>query len=216
MRDAIVLDKVSKRYGKGPFIVDGLSHTFAPATATGLTGPNGSGKTTILRLLGVTTFPSGGHVYFGQTDIHQAPYMYLQQVGIVHDAEGLPQYLSAEELLQYIYRARRQWTPEANGEIAAMLDQVLLDERRSQLISTYSTGMLKKTQIAAAMIGKPSVLLLDEPLRGLDENARQNVIELFKAFRDNQGILIMASHQKEALSSICDSLIDLKAFTTYA
>ena len=216
MRDAIVLDKVSKRYGRGPFIIDGLSHTFAPATATGLTGPNGSGKTTLLRLLGVTAFPSGGHIYFGQTDIHQTPYDYLKHVGIVHDAEGLPQYLTAVELLEYIYRARRGWNQEATGHIATLLDQVLLDERRSQLISTYSTGMLKKTQIAAALIGQPSVLLVDEPLRGLDENARQRVVEMFKTFRDNQGILIMASHQKEALSSICDSIIDLKAYTTYA
>src|SRR5690606_9216636 len=175
-----VLDAVAKRYGRGPFVLDGLSHTFRPGTATALVGPNGAGKSTLLRLLAALAVPTEGHVRYeaeGETlDVHQAPYRYLRHVGIAHDEAELPAFLTAVELMAWIARERGTWDDAAPARYAALLDAVALDERREAAVGTYSSGMRRKAQLAAALVGRPSVLLLDEPMRGLDAEATEAVL----------------------------------------
>src|SRR5690606_30703555 len=123
------VDRITKRYGQGAPVIDGLSVTFEPGTITGLVGPNGSGKTTLLRLLTALSYPTSGVVRYGTLDVHAHPYRYLRHVGVVHDQTGLPEYLSAEELLAWVLRARERWDEAAPERIGALLDAVRLDER---------------------------------------------------------------------------------------
>jgi ABC-2 type transport system ATP-binding protein len=207
--EPLVLEGVSKRYGRGPDVLHALSHTFAPGTATGLVGPNGSGKTTLLRLLSATAYPTSGHVRYGNLDVHAHPYRYLQHVGIVDDEGGLPEHLSAEEMLEYVLRARGRWSEARAQAAAAILDRLDLDERRATPIGTYSSGMLKKTQIAVALAPEPAVLLLDEPLRGLDDASRAEALGLFEAFKARGGLLLIASHLGPAHEALCDATLRL-------
>lgn len=212
--EPLVLDAVAKRYGQGRYVFSDLDYTFAPGSAIGLIGPNGTGKTTLLRLLATESYPTTGHVRYGAVNIHEHPYRYLAHVGIVHDSANLPQYLSAVELLEYVLRQRQQWDDETSPpRIAALLDSLDLDERREALIGTYSSGMFKKAQIAAALVASPSVLLMDEPFRGLDETSTQAAIELIQAFKQAGGLLIVSSHIKTAFSTFCDDYIDFNALT---
>ncbi len=207
--EPLVLDGVSKRYGQGPFIIEDLDWTFAPGTVTGLVGPNGSGKTTLLRLLSVVAYPTEGTIRYGNLDIHAAPYRYLQHVGMVYAEPGLPQHLTAVELLEWIVRERGHWTAESPAHIDQVLDKVLLDERRHNLIGTYSSGMLQKTQVAAALVARPSLLLMDEPFRGLDTESRDAATGLVTAFRDAGGLVILASHAAPLVEAVCDAVITL-------
>ena len=210
MATPLALHAVTKRYGQDAPVIDEMTHTFAPGTATGLVGPNGSGKTTLLRLLSVVAYPTEGTIQYGDLDIHAEPYRYLQHVGIVHAEAALPEHLSAVELLTWILRERDAWNDTAGPErIDALLDRLDLDERRTNRIGTYSSGMLQKTQIAAACVAKPTVVLMDEPLRSLDEAGTTATLDLVRQFKDEEAIVIVASHLTDALQALVDDTIDM-------
>ena len=209
MASSLVLDNVTKRYGDGPAILDGLSRTVEPGTLTLLVGPNGAGKTTLLRLLSVLAYPTTGTVRYGDLDVHAHPHRYLQQVGLVHADAQLPEHLTAVELLTWILRSRNQWSDDAPTRIAAFLDRLRLDDRRENLIGTYSSGMTQKTQIAAALVAEPDVLLMDEPLRSLDTATADAAVELLDQFVADGGLAIVASHLTDPLSAQADATLSL-------
>lgn len=210
LRKPLRLDGVTKRYGRDQPVLEGLDGTFAPGTATGLIGPNGSGKTTLLRLLATVAYPSEGRIIYGDLDVHAYPHRYLQHVGLVYADAGLPQHLSAVELLEWILREREGWSADAPDHIATVLDHVLLDERRHNLIGTYSSGMIQKAQVAAALIAEPAVLLMDEPFRGLDAESTAAVMAILQAFKAAGGLLIVSSHARILLDTLCDTFIDMQ------
>ncbi len=207
----LVLSGITKRYGQGSPVIASLDHVFQAGTATGLTGPNGSGKTTLLRMLSVTSFPTKGAISFAGQSIHNAPFDYLKHVGIVHDESSLPQYLSAVELLKYALRSRNKWQPDSPEHIAQLLDTLRLDERRENLIGTYSSGMLKKTQIGMALVAEPAVLLMDEPFRGLDVDSLEATRNLFEELKTDGCLMVIASHRKNMIESLCDTYINLES-----
>ncbi|MDX1548658.1 MAG: ABC transporter ATP-binding protein [Rhodothermales bacterium] len=200
-----------KRYAAGTPVIDGFSHTFRPGTATGLVGPNGAGKTTLLRLLAATAYPTAGRVRYGALDVHAKPYRYLRHVGLVYAAPELPQHLTAVELLEWIARERGAWGEGAAARHAALLDAVRLDERRHALIGTYSSGMVQKTQVAAALVHRPAVLLLDEPFRALDAASTEAVLALLRAFAGAGGVLVVSSHAHALLGGFCDVSVEMGA-----
>ncbi len=209
MANSLVARNVSKQYGSQDPVIQNFSHRFAPATLTVLTGPNGSGKTTLMRLFSVLATPSAGTIEYGDVHIHDAPHQYLQHVGIVHAEAMLPTQLTAVELLEWIMRSRKVWSDEGPDVIAQWLDRLDLDERREQRIATYSSGMVKKTQIAAALVADPQVLLMDEPLRSLDDTARQATLQALDTFREKGGLSIVASHLTSDLLQRCDEHLSL-------
>ncbi|MEX1062218.1 MAG: ABC transporter ATP-binding protein [Balneolaceae bacterium] len=197
MEKAILqVQKVTKQYRAGKVVFTDISETFYPGDAVLLKGPNGSGKTTFLKLLSVNTFPTGGSVFYGDLDIHRYPYRYLKNVGLVHDEEALPQHLSAVELLTWILHSRGLRDEESVKEMTGIFEHLELDDARYDEIGTYSTGMKKKTQIAAALICKPAVLILDEPLRGLDRSSTGRTLDLFRSAVSRGALILMASHAR--------------------
>ncbi|NBB84868.1 MAG: ATP-binding cassette domain-containing protein, partial [Bacteroidetes bacterium] len=205
-----VLKQLTKRYGQGEAVLSNLSWTFEPGTATGLVGPNGSGKTTLLRLLATLAFPTEGTVHYGELNIHERPYVFLHHVGLVYAEPELPAHLSAEELLTWILRERDCYDDHSEARIADLLDTVRLDERRANLIGTYSSGMLQKTQVAAALVAQPQVLLMDEPFRGLDTASTAAVFDILELFKENGGLVVVSSHDQALVDDLCDALLDLR------
>lgn len=188
------IEGLSKRYRAGKEVFRDISLVIEPGEAVLLIGANGSGKTTFLKLLSLNSFPSGGRVFWGALNIYDDPSRYLRSVGLVHDEESLPNYLSALELLEWIVRSRECWNEQSPEEIHSLLDQLQLDESRSEEIGTYSTGMRKKVQIAAALVTRPELLILDEPLRGLDREATVQAMGLLRKAVDDGTTLLMATH----------------------
>lgn len=211
-RRPLRVEGVAKKYVGGPFVLQGLTHRFEPGTATGLVGPNGSGKSTLLRILSALSVPTAGRVVLGDeggVEAHAAPHRYLASVGVVHDQPDLPGFLSATETLEWIARERGTWDDAAPPRHHDLLDAVLLDERRAQRTGTYSAGMTRKAQLAAALCGAPSVLLLDEPFRALDTAATEVALGLLEAFRDGGGVVVLSSHRADLLDRLCDTRLDL-------
>ncbi len=209
MPESLVCTNLTKRYGRGRPVINGFTHTFEPGTATALAGPNGSGKTTLIRLLTTLAFPSDGEVRYGNLPIHQKPLAYLRSVGYVDDSGDLPPHLSAVELLEWVARERGTYSAIGRSGIDEALDALLLDERRNTLLGSYSSGMTKKVQIAAALIGQPRILVLDEPFRALDAETRRAAETLVGNFVDRGGIVILASHHQDIVERLCRSVVDL-------
>jgi ABC-2 type transport system ATP-binding protein len=127
----------------------------------------------------------------------------------VSDTGDMPQFLTADELVEAVMRSRGLWDDKRSPvEKARLFDLVELDERRSGLIGTYSSGMMQKTMIASALAGNPSVLLLDEPFRALDESAVASVMQILKDFVAKGNILLVSSHQKSYLEALCTEYIE--------
>ena len=211
MASSLQLDDVTKRYGDGPAVLEGLSRTFAPGTLTVLVGPNGAGKTTLLRLLSVLSYPTTGTVRYGDLDVHAHPHRYLRHVGLVHAGRQLPEHLSAVEVLEWILRSRGAWADDAPDRIDALLTRLRLDERRTNLVGTYSSGMTQKAQIAAALVARPDVLLMDEPLRSLDTETADATVGLLEGFVEDGGLAVVASHLTDALTPMADATLPLGA-----
>lgn len=201
------LKNLTKQYKPGRPIFSDISRQFSKSNIVGLIGPNGSGKTTFLRILSVNSFPTSGEVFFDGLNIHESPHQYLKHVGLVHDEESLPNHLSARELLEWVMRSRSIWNSGSGEKINQILDKLALVER-DEPIGTYSTGMKKKTQIAAAFIVEPKLMILDEPLRGLDVSTREIVFGLLAEAKRNDTLVLMSSHSMGSDPDFFDEIIE--------
>jgi ABC-type multidrug transport system ATPase subunit len=207
MPELLVAHNVSKRYHLGSWIIREFSHTFKPGTATGLTGVNGSGKTTMLRMLSTVAFPTSGSITYAGKDIHKHPHSYLKHTGFAFDSSELPQFSNTNELLEAILRSRGKWNAESQSHISSMLEMLKLDERRENLIGTYSSGMMQKTLLAACLIGNPELIILDEPFRALDTDTRTLLIDYLIERKNNGTTIIISSHLPEVIETLCDEVI---------
>lgn len=203
----LIIKNLTKQYKAGKPIFSDVSMQFEQGNGIGIIGPNGSGKTTFLRILSLNSFPSAGSVTYHGLDIHKKPNDYLKQVGLVHDEESLPKHLTASELLEWVLRSRGKWDKNAPDKISRIFDLLHLGQM-DEPIGTYSTGMKKKVQICAAFIVEPELFILDEPLRGLDDASRKTVLEMLESAKERGALLLMASHSMEKINDLFDEIIE--------
>lgn len=176
---AVTLREVSRRYGHRPILREvSLDIVFGEVLL--LMGKNGAGKTTLLRLIAGLTRPNSGTIErFGS-------------VGMVAHHSMLYDALTASQNLAFF--ARLHGLPSGRV-VAAALERVGLTAVHDQAIATFSRGMLQRLAIARALLPEPEILLLDEPLSGLDDTGTTMVIDMLKALRDRGCAVVIASHQ---------------------
>ncbi|MEA3078536.1 MAG: type transport system ATP-binding protein [Actinomycetota bacterium] len=185
----IVVDNVSKWFGSVVALSD-VSCSVGPGM-TALLGPNGAGKSTLLRVLCGLTPPSKGAV----TILGHGPRDHLAvaaHVGLVPQQEALFDPLRAVEFVALAAELNRMPSP---GQAAVdALELVDLDPDDSRPVSTYSKGMRQRVKVAQALVHNPSVVLLDEPLEGLDPRQRLRMITLFRRLADQGRTVLVSSH----------------------
>ncbi|MEQ9335755.1 MAG: ABC transporter ATP-binding protein [Miltoncostaeaceae bacterium] len=193
MRDGdgtrILFERVSRWYGDTVALAD-VSFDLGPGV-TGLLGHNGAGKSTALKLCGGFTRPSAGTVRVLGADLlrDQRPYA---RIGIAHDREGLWPHLSAQATVAALARLRGVRDPEAAAMRA--LGLVGLADDAGRKVGGFSHGMRQRVKLAQALAHEPEVLLLDEPLNGLDPSQRRTVVELVRHLGEEGRTVLVSSH----------------------
>jgi ABC-2 type transport system ATP-binding protein len=200
-RPAIVLTGLTKRFGRRT-VVDQLDVTVPPGVVCGLVGPNGAGKTTTLRmLLGLVHRSAGtGEVLGVPLD---RPDRYLARVGALVESPAFYPGLSARRNLEVQAILGRVEHPTIDG----LLEQVGLLDRADDPYHTYSLGMKQRLGIAAALLGEPEVLILDEPTNGLDPAGIREMREFIGSLRDEWRTVIVSSHLLSEVQQVCDWLV---------
>lgn len=188
-RPAIVFERVSRWYGDTVALAD-VSFSVGPGV-TGLLGHNGAGKSTALKLCGGFSRPSAGTVRVLGADLlrDQRPYA---RIGIAHDREGLWPHLSAAATVATLARLRGVRDPDAAARRA--LGLVGLADQADRRVGGFSHGMRQRVKLAQALAHDPEVLLLDEPLNGLDPGQRRTVVELVRHLGEEGRTVLVSSH----------------------
>ena len=200
----IVLDKINKRYGAQHVLKD-VSATFDTGCIHGIVGRNGSGKTVMLRIIcGLTRADSGEVTIDGRRigrDIEVPP-----SIGAIINEPGLLPAHSAYQNLRLLSRVKGIATPE---RIKDVLEQVGLDPSSHKHVSKYSLGMKQRLGIAQAIMENPDILLLDEPMNGLDKSGVNDMRELFKTLREQGKTILLASHNPLDIEELCDTVYEM-------
>ncbi len=201
---ALSVSDLSKNYG-GQRAVSHATFEVPFGTICGFVGPNGSGKTTTLRmLLGLIT-PTGGNAQvLGEPISH--PERYLDRVGAMIEGPAFYPALSGAENLKFLATLGGLSTDRVQG----LLDRVGLGDRAKSKYKTYSLGMKQRLGIAAALLPNPQLLLLDEPTNGLDPAGIQEIRELLRLLADEGTTVFVSSHLLSEIEMISDSLVMLR------
>jgi daunorubicin resistance ABC transporter ATP-binding subunit len=168
---AIEAEGLVKHYGKTRAL-DGLDLTVGQRTVYGLLGPNGAGKTTAVRILATLLRPDGGRARVDGHDVVAEAAVVRRIIGLTGQYAALDEYLTGRSNLVMIGRLSRLTTRAATRRADELLERFGLAEAATRAVKTYSGGMRRRLDLAASLIGHPSVLFLDEPTTGLDPTAR--------------------------------------------
>ncbi len=204
----IVLEQVSRAYGRS-FALHRVSMTLEAGTLTALLGANGAGKTTLLNILATLEPPSQGQVFYDRNRWASFAKRGRQHVGWVSHDALLYEDLSGRENLRFT--AKMYGLTDAERRIDALLERVGMTHAAEQRVLTYSRGMVQRMTIARALLHDPSLILLDEPLTGLDQRGRADIMALFDELRSAGKLLVMSTHDLHALCGHTDQLCILKA-----
>ncbi|WP_221088150.1 ABC transporter ATP-binding protein [Deinococcus aquaedulcis] len=196
----------TKRYGRHQAVSD-LSFRVPPGQVFGLLGSNGAGKTTTIRALVGLTRPSSGAVRVAGFDVWKEPLRAKAAFGYIPDRPYLYGKLSARELLRFVGQLYR--VPGADTTIDRWLDVFRLTDFGNEPVETYSHGMRQKVAIIAALLPDPPVLIVDEPLVGLDPHAARQVRELFRDHADRGRAVLLTTHSLPLAEAVCDRLVVL-------
>ncbi len=196
----------SKNYGETLAVHD-LSFVVAAGSILGMLGPNGAGKTTTLRAMAGTLQPSGGRLSIGGQDIVENSVAAKQQLAFVPDDPRLFDSLTVWEHLEFIAAAYRVPDFAAAGE--SLLEQFELTDKRNTPARELSRGMRQKAAISCAYLHRPSAILFDEPLTGLDPRGIRTLKESIRRQAAGGAAVIVSSHLLSLIEDLCTDLLIL-------
>ncbi|MCQ8195258.1 ATP-binding cassette domain-containing protein [Streptomyces rugosispiralis] len=179
--------------------VDGVDLDVPEGTVLGVLGPNGAGKTTLVRCLSTLLVPDAGTAVVAGYDVVRQPRQLRHTIGLTGQYASVDEKLPGWENLYMIGRLLDLSRKEARARADAMLERFSLTEAGKRRVRTYSGGMRRRLDLAASMIGRPSVLYLDEPTTGLDPHARNEVWdEVRRMVGDGTTVLLTTQYMEEA------------------
>lgn len=201
----IRLEGLTKRYGD-LVAVDGIDLEVTAGRIFGLLGPNGAGKTSTLRMIAGILLPDGGRVLIDGHDVVEEPYAAKQRLGFVPDRPFLYEKLTGVELLRFVAGLYGQSGQEVESRIDELLSLWDLEPFRDELVESYSHGMRQKLIISSALVHRPSVWVIDEPMVGLDPRSARLLKDLMRGFADRGGTLLISTHTLEFAEALCDRM----------
>ena len=206
---SIDVSHLTKAYGSTVALND-VTLSVSTGEVRGLLGPNGSGKSSLMKTIMGLTKPSYGSIQVLGYDVRTNPMEIKKIVGYVPESPRLYEFLTATEYLDFIADVRGIPYEQKKERIARFVDALDLEGKQGDMISSYSQGMKQKVAIIGALLHRPRVLLMDEPLNGLDPKSARLVKELIHGLA-REGVSVMFStHILEIAEAICDKLTILQ------
>jgi ABC-2 type transport system ATP-binding protein len=202
---AVALKHVVKSFGNIS-AVNSVDLEIKPGEIFGLLGPNGSGKSTAMKVLLGLVQPDAGSVEVFGVDVKKDPVAVKRQVGYVPESPRLYEFLTGLEYLDFIGDVFGMTAEEKRERINEYLKALELEGREGDMISGYSQGMKQKVALVAALLHKPKLLVLDEPLNGLDPKSARIVKDLLHELKAQGVTTLMSTHVLEIAEAICDRI----------
>ncbi len=184
--------------------VDGVSLDVRAGEVLGLVGPNGAGKTTMVRMLCGLLEPTAGAVEIGGHSVTKDPLAARRSLGYVPDGAPLYPNLSPRQHLMLVGRLHGMADDETTAEARRLLEHLDLSERIDDPVGTFSRGMRQKAALACALLAKPKLLVLDEPLSGLDAPSAAMLKAILRGWADRGGAVLYTSHLLDVVERVCD------------
>jgi ABC-type multidrug transport system ATPase subunit len=206
---AIVVEHLARRFGIRLILRD-VSFSVDSGQAFGIAGANGSGKTVLLRLVASLERPTAGRISIHGYDTVRRARAVRDRIGYVPEEPMLYDGLSAEQYLQFVGRARGLGKQVRQVAVDTLLQVVGLEERRWRDVSAFSPGERRRLALASALVHEPDVLLLDDPLRGLDGFARLEQIEVLRELHRLGSTMVITATRPEDVLEVCDSVAILR------
>ncbi|HXC35214.1 MAG TPA: ABC transporter ATP-binding protein, partial [Candidatus Acidoferrales bacterium] len=200
---ALTLDQISKRFGSIQ-AVDNLSLQIEPGQMAGFLGPNGAGKSTTLYMIPRLVRPTTGRIEIFGVDIWKDYKRAIRNVGITVEVPAFYEYLSGRMNLELTARLLGN---VSSREIDEILERVGLADRKHDRVRIYSTGMRQRLGIGRALLGRPRLLVLDEPTNGMDPEGTDELLSFLREKVRNEGLTIfISSHLMSEIEEFCDTV----------
>src|SRR3989338_8788709 len=201
----VKLDRLTKDYGSFR-AVNGVSLHVPKGTLYGFLGPNGAGKTTALRMIAGILLPTAGRVTIADFDVHTDPIRAKAKLGFIPDRPFVYDKLTGAEFLRFVAGLYGQEGQLVERRIDELLEIFELSTWKNELVESYSHGMRQKLIISSALIHRPELIVVDEPMVGLDPRAARLLKDLFRGFVQRGGTVLMSTHTLEIAEAMCERL----------
>ena len=207
----IKLINLTKMY-KGLRAVDHINLEVEKGRLFGFLGPNGAGKTTTLKMMAGVMKPTEGQIIINGMDIARHPAEVKQCTGFIPDHPFLYEKLTGIEFLRFVGGLYGlDHSPALNGRISELLELFELNHWGEEMIESYSHGMKQRMVMCAAFLHNPEVLIVDEPMVGLDPKGSRMVKDIFKAEAEKGTTIFMSTHSLEVAQEVCHRIAIIQA-----
>jgi ABC-2 type transport system ATP-binding protein len=202
----IRITDVLKKYKNSIIALDNLTLSVNGGQIFGLVGPNGAGKSTLINIFAnIISYDSGGIYIFGEK-LNKNSFEYKRNSGFMLEKPTYIEKLTGDEFLQFAAFLYNKTSTEFSSRIEELLEFLDLEEKKDSLIETYSAGMKKKISFAAAIIHKPQLLILDEPLESIDPLSANSIKESLRLMAEKGTTVFLSSHNLDTVENICDEV----------
>ena len=196
--------RLSKAYGT-KLALDDFTYDFVPGV-TAILGPNGAGKTTLMNLVTDCVTRQTGEILYNGTDILKLGRSFRKKLGFMPQSQGMYENMTAYDFLSYVARIKGLRSDAAKKQIVELLDVVNLENAAHRKVGGFSGGMRQRVMLAQALLGRPEVLLLDEPTAGLDPEERVRLRSYIEALAADK-IVLITTHITGDVETIADRIL---------
>jgi ABC-2 type transport system ATP-binding protein len=201
----IELRNLTKRYGSFT-AVNAINLEVPKGELFGFLGPNGAGKTTTLRMIAGILRPTSGSVNIGGIDLVANPIAAKSKLGFIPDRPFIYEKLTGAEFLQFVAGLYDQDGTQVEHRARELLALFDLEQWADELVESYSHGMRQKLIISSAFVHRPEVIVVDEPMVGLDPKAARILKDLFREYTHRGHTIMMSTHTLEVAETMCDRI----------
>jgi ABC-2 type transport system ATP-binding protein len=201
----IRLEELTKTYGK--FVaVDSIDLHVPRGQLFGFLGPNGAGKTTTLRMIAGILRPTHGRIWLGGDDLIADPMVAKARLGFIPDRPFVYEKLTGAEFLRFVAGLYGDDGAAVERRVDELFELFELSVWKNELVESYSHGMRQKLIISSALIHRPECIVVDEPMVGLDPKGARLLKDIFRAFVEKGGTVLMSTHTLEVAQAMCDRI----------